>query len=415
MFPHPLSRRAFLAASLAALPSFAWAGKGGPKRILLRNAWQTVNIGDIGHTPGMLKLLEQYVPDAEVRLWPGSVKEGVEELLMKRFPKLIVLHTPAEIATGIKECDFLLHGSGSGFTAQKSVAQWKKETTKPYGIYGISMPTFNDEQRELLNGARFVYFRDGNSAAAAKAAGITCSEMGFVPDSAFAVDLRNDAAADAYLRAQKLEHGKFLCVIPRLRYTPYWKIRGAAEPTGEWIPKHKRSEEMKEHDHAPLRAAIAAVVQQTEMKVLICPEDQSQMAVGREMLYEPLSDEVKKRVVWRAEYWLTDEALSTYTRSAGLFGLEMHSPIMCIGNGIPAIVCRFDEQTKKGLMWRDIGLGDWLFDMDDPADVARIVPTVLALAKDPAASKAKAAKAQEIVHQRQRETMAVVKRSVESA
>ena len=95
-------------------------------------------------------------------------------------------------------------------------------------------------------------------------------------------------------------------------------------------------------------------------------------------------------------------------RSAGLFGSEMHSPIMCIGNGIPAIVCRFAEQTSKGFMWRDIGLGDWLFDLDQEADVARIVPAVLALAKDPAAAKAKAAKAREFVQQRQRRRWTVL-------
>ena len=48
-------------------------------------------------------------------------------------------------------------------------------------------------------------------------------------------------------------------------------------------------------------------------------------------------DCVKKKVVWRDRYWLTDEALSTYVRGAGLFGNEMHSPIMCIGNGVPAL------------------------------------------------------------------------------
>jgi len=37
-------------------------------------------------------------------------------------------------------------------------------------------------------------------------------------------------------------------------------------------------------------------------------------------------------------------------------------------------------------MWRDIGLDDWLFDMDQPDEVARIVPTVLALAQDPQTS-----------------------------
>ena len=69
----------------------------------------------------------------------------------------------------------------------------------------------------------------------------------------------------------------------------------------------------------------------------------------------------------------------------------MHSPIMCVGNGVPAAVGRWAEQTTKGNMWRDIGLGDWLFDMDVDAEVARIVPTVLELAKDPAGAKAKAA------------------------
>ena len=91
----------------------------------------------------------------------------------------------------------------------------------------------------------------------------------------------------------------------------------------------------------------------TPLKVLVCPEDQSQMTVGKRWIVDKLPAEVRERVVWRERFWLTDEALSTYVRSAGLFGLEMHSPIMCIGNGVPAIVCRFAEQTSKGIMWRN--------------------------------------------------------------
>jgi len=85
---------------------------------------------------------------------------------------------------------------------------------------------------------------------------------------------------------------------------------------------------------------------------------------------------------------------------------------MALGNGIPAIVCRFAEQTSKGFMWRDIGLGDWLFDMDDENDVKRVVPTVMTMAKDPAGAKAKAAKAREFVQQRQRETMDVLRKNL---
>jgi len=93
--------------------------------------------------------------------------------------------------------------------------------------------------------------------------------------------------------------------------------------------------------------------------------------------------------------------------------LEMHSPIMALGNGVPAIVCRFAEQTTKGFMWRDIGLGHWLFDLDSPDELARVAPAALALAKDPAAAKARAAKARELVQQRQRETMAILRKAAE--
>jgi hypothetical protein len=40
----------------------------------------------------------------------------------------------------------------------------------------------------------------------------------------------------------------------------------------------------------------------------------TQMAVGKEMLYDKLPADVKPRVVWREKFWLTDEALSVYNR-----------------------------------------------------------------------------------------------------
>jgi hypothetical protein len=136
------------------------------------------------------------------------------------------------------------------------------------------------------------------------------------------------------------------------------------------------------------------------------------MKVGKELLLDPLPAEVKKRVVWRPDYWLTGEAVSTYVRSAGLFGNEMHSPIMCIGHGVPAIVCRWAEQTTKGYMWQDIGLGDWLFDLDNETDVPKIVPAVLEMATNPEAAWEKARAAREFVERRQGETMAILNREL---
>jgi polysaccharide pyruvyl transferase WcaK-like protein len=385
-------------------------------RILLRSSWQVVNIGDIAHTPGLLALLQEHLPDAEVTLWAsGDLSAEVAAMEHRRFPKLRIVKgrigadgrasTP-ELAEAVAGADFLLHGSGPSLVAENDVAAFAWHTGKPFGVYGITYGGAGQAQRGLLSRAEFVFFRDSVSLAKAKADGVACPVMEFAPDAAFAVDVRNDEAANNFLSEHKLADGKFLCCIPRLRYTPYWLIKEGREKDEA---RHARNEAMAEHDHAPLREAISAVVRETGTKVLVCPEDMTQMAVGKRMIVDKLPADVLGGVVWREEFWLTDEALSTYVRSAGLFGLEMHSPIMCVGNGIPALVGRFAEQTSKGFMWRDIGLKEWLFDMDKPEDVARLTPAVLSLIRKPDAAREKVRQAQRLVERRQRETLAVLR------
>ena len=60
-------------------------------------------------------------------------------------------------------------------------------------------------------------------------------------------------------------------------------------------------------------------------------------------------------------------------------------------------------------MWRDIGLGDWLFDFDNEVEWKAMPAAVLAMAKDPAAAKEKAAKGHEFVLRRQRDMIAVLR------
>lgn len=427
-----MNRRSFLQASLAAtIVTSIRAAESTAPHILLRSSWQVVNIGDIAHTPGVLALIEQHIPGAEVILWASAdLSTEVGDMLQKRFPKLKIVKgtigadgkasNPA-LGDAVAWADFLLHGSGPSLVAAKDLAAFVKHTGKPFGVYGITHGPFvspgngtGDKEisdkgisdKELLNQAEFVFFRDSVSLEQAKKAGVKCPRIAFGPDGAFACDLRDDAKATAFLAASGLEEGKFLCCLSRLRYTPYWTIPEKNRALD--AQKHARNEALKEHDHAALREAIVAVVRETPLKVLLCPEDMTQMAVGKELFWDKLPDDVRSRVVWRDKFWLTNVALSTYVKSAGLFGSEMHSPIMAVGNGIPAIVCRFEEQTSKGTMWRDIGLGDWLFDLDQAADHKKIVPAVLAMAKDPGAAKAKAAEARRTIERHQRETMAVL-------
>lgn len=411
------TRRQFLGQSVAGMAFLAdavrAAAAGKTPHLLLRSSWQTVNIGDIAHTPGMLRLLADHLPEARITLWPSTLDDRVRSLLGRNFPKLTIAENREAILRAFDDCDFLLHGSGPSLVGQKQVASWKEKTGKPYGILGITLSSLDDQARTLFNNARFAYFRDTISLAYAKEQGLTCPVMAFGPDAAFGVSLRNDDLALAFLREHRLEEGRFLCAIPRLRHTPYWLIRGKAM-TDLDRTKHATNEKMKEHDHAMVRDALVAFARQTSHKVLLCPEDESHVAVGKEMFLDKLPSDVKDRFVWRDRYWLTDEAVSVYVRSMGLLSMDMHSPIMAVGNGVPAIHCRFREQTSKGQMWRDIGLGDWLFDLDVEPDGRRITEAVLAIAHDPAATRAKVAKAMAFVNARQQEAMATLRSSLPS-
>ncbi|MGV3485424.1 MAG: polysaccharide pyruvyl transferase family protein [Planctomycetaceae bacterium] len=416
-----MQRRHFLRSAAAAsvaistidplVSSIAQAAPSGRKpRILLRNGWQSINIGDIAHWVGLLELLDKHQIDVDVVFWASTLEDGADALLAKHWPKVQVIKGKSQVDAAFKECDFYLSGSGSGFPASGDCARWHKETGKPYGVMGVTLVTTTPEIIETLNHADFAYFRDGESVQLAKQNGLTNPNSGFGPDTAFGVvKTRNDEAAESFLQQNGLEPGKFLVCIPRYRITPHWTIH-KSRPFDE--QKHQRNEAMKDHDHKPHREAISRIVRETGMKVLVTCEDKTQIALGKEMIIDRLPSDVSKNVVWRDRYWLTDEALSTYVRSAGLFGNEMHSPIMAIANGVPAVVCRFDDQTKKGFMWRDIGLDDWLFDLDQEEQYARIVPTIVEIAKNPAAAKAKAEQARQVVLAKQAMQMDSLKASL---
>src|SRR5690606_37499328 len=149
------------------------------------------------------------------------------------------------------------------------------DTGKPYGVYGITMAPAGDPGMKimrnnglderckgLLDTASFVFLRDSVSLKVVKDAGVKSPVIGFGPDGAFACDVRNDEAAIAFLKKHDLTEGKYLCCIPNLRNAPYWRIKPNT-PFNE--DKHRRNEEMKEHDHAPLREAIIAVVRSTDL------------------------------------------------------------------------------------------------------------------------------------------------------
>ena len=383
---HFLKQSGLLTASALLAPAIkamAVQSNGKKQKLLVRSSWQTINIGDIGHSFGLIALLQAHLPDAEIILWPNLLDRGVDVLMKKTFPTVTILPSETtvdgkripELQKAFDECTMMIHSSGPYVTAQKNLQDWWAETKKPFGIYGVSLDEAKPELKELINHASFFYCRDTESLRYLKSLNLKCPVQEFGPDATFGITVHDDAKAEAYLAATGLKKGEYICVIPRLRYTPNWKIKGLQpKPIDKW--KDQVSELHKEKDAEKLREVITRWVKETGLKVLVCPEVTYQVEFSKETLVDPLPAEIKKNVVWRDSFWLPDEAASVYARSRMMVGVEPHSPIIAVANGIPSIHIKQPSDTRKGQMWRDIGLGDWYFLIDE-TPASQIADTIM--------------------------------------
>ena len=450
-----MNRRTFLsrtasaaAAGLFIRPSlFAAAAKAGrPPRILLRSSWQSVNIGDIGHTPGALSLIEKHFPAAEVTLWPGSLGHGSRELLMKGYPSLKIVEgslgddgkpRSAPLAKAWEETDLYLSGSGSGFPASNHAVAFQKATGKPVGVFGVSTDPISGiggdrdpeggtlksireralklppthlpaELRFIIDRAAFFFCRDTISRDYLKAQGVKTPVLEFGPDAQLGMHLRDDAKGFAWLKAHGLEEGKFIAVIPRLRYTPYYRIREGAKRTPSDDVRDAINNRTTEKDHAKLREMIVSYVRKTGNKVMACAEMTYQVEMAKEELVDPMPADVKKNIVWRDTYWLPDEAASIYSKAQAVISVECHSPLIALHNGTPTFYVRQPTDTCKGQMYRDIGADDWFFEIDE-TNGAQLWSRLEAIHKDPAKAKAKVKSIMATVEARQKRMVEAVR------
>ena len=403
-----MNRRDFIARAAAAGSSLASVGfttvtPGRTPRILLRpGSYQRGNIGDIAQSLGALRLFEVHLPGAEMILWPRGVSPAARTNLEKSFPRLRIAEgeldakgkpTTPELAAAWIEADLLLHGSAPGFKGATYMPAWRAASGKPYGTFGITADPVSGMGRgrlaeggtlkelraaidalpnghlgrttlDVLNGAAFIFCRDTLSLHYFRRQGVQRPMLEFGPDATFALHLRDDDRALAYLRDKRLEESRFLCVIPRLRYTPYADLQRRQRSRTDQA-KAAINARTAETDHAKLRALIVKWVRETSFKVLACPEMTYQVELAKKLLVDPLPADVKPNVVWRDTYWLPDEAASVYARAAAVVSFECHSPIIALATGTPAFYVRQPTDTIKGQMYHDIGVSDWTFEVDE--------------------------------------------------
>lgn len=443
-----VSRRSVLGAAGALLGHrIGRAQPGRTPRILLRSSWQSVNIGDIGHTPGALGLLQKHFPEAEITLWPGQLGHGSRELLVKNFPKLKIAEgtldgnnkpTTPDLAKAWDEADLYLSGSGSGFPAASHAVAFHRITGKPVGVFGVSTDPISgigkdreaeggtlkllrekamrlppdhlsSDLRYIIDGAAFFFCRDTISRDYLKAQGVKTPVLEFGPDAQLGMTLRDDARGFAWLREHGLEDGKFICVIPRLRYTPYYQVRNVPRVADDDV-RDAINNRTTDSDHSKLRDMIAAYVRKTGNKVMACAEMTYEVELAKEQLVDPLPDDVKKNVVWRDTYWLPDEAASIYSKAQAVVSVECHSPLIALHNGTPAIYVRQPTDTCKGQMYRDFGSDEWFFEIEETSG-DQLWSRLEAIHRNPAKGKAKVRSIMRTVEQRQKRMVDVVRRA----
>ncbi|MDX1981035.1 MAG: polysaccharide pyruvyl transferase family protein [Bryobacteraceae bacterium] len=351
-------RRAFLAT-----PSLALA-QPPRKKILLRTGWQMRNIGDVCFTPAMLGAIGRYIPEAEVTCWAANIDEAGRRMIRRDFPDARFLDgaaTSPEVQRAFNDTDLFLYNSGMvinyGLHGVHDMARTIGQVTpfhlaanagKPYGTWAqtfdILDPPSDIVLRQILSGAKFLFTRETISIGVLKGAGVRGPHIAFAPDIAFQYKQRNEEAAAAFLRSENLERGRFLIAI--IHYAVLDRP-GVRERGPEYVSK--------------MREVLIRWVRETRLPVLIAPEDEREIEIGRQQLIDPMPADVKPYMRLRKTFWLPDEALSVFLASRTMFNMEPHGNIMALANGLPCLHCYEWAFGKKAQMFDDLGIGEWAF------------------------------------------------------
>ncbi|TLD70849.1 polysaccharide pyruvyl transferase family protein [Phragmitibacter flavus] len=420
----PSSRRHFikatgLALGASSLPSLSQS-PAIKKTVLLHSAWAVKNIGDIGHTPGTLRVLEQHLPDVHIILWAAHVNEPVEAMLRTRFPKVEIVQgklteNDGPVQKAIARADFFMRNSGMGQDTTFMVHC--RKVGKPYGLYGQSYFTdmVSGEGAETridhLNNASFIYTRESKTLAILKAANVKTPVLEFGPDGCFGIDVRDETRGLARMKKHGLEDRKFITIQLRT-HTPTSpgvddnrpQKLNPLNPTPQMIADDERRAKVYQD-------LITMWVKKTGLKVLIAPEVYKEMEHNKRFIYDKLPPEIQQHVVNLDEFWNADEAASVFARAHTVVCHEPHSPIIALANGTPIIHTYSEFHSPKCWMFQDIGLSEWLPEFDStPAE--KMFEILMSIHNDYEGALAKVEKAMAFVHQKQAEGMQTLKKLI---
>jgi len=399
-------------------------------QILVRSGWQTINIGDIAISPGILRLLERHVAEAEVTVELFQETPEVRAMIENAFPGVRIIANGfagtgmplrEEYVRAMEEADLFLYSSGPIFSYGRNNFSWDllmrlaypvfmaRDKGVPWGCYGQSFDRFAAPSeyfyREFLGSAEFLYCRDSDSVKLLREIGIVGPEIGFAPDATFAFDLRDDEAAEALLEELELEEGRYRAAVS------HYRARGAV---------------LEKFD-----SVLEKWLRETGLPVLLAPEVSKNLEQYSEELLPMMDEELRAQVRVMDRFWLPDEAASVLERATAVFSGEMHSIIIALAAGTPSMLFRLQgtgdatdalaaglsreehvmSDGLKGRMMEDIGLGEWLVyhaEESDPEDVGR---RLVKMFERPVEAREKLREAMQFIEQRQAATMETARRA----
>lgn len=350
--------------------------------ILLTSGWQTCNIGDIGHTPGTLAFWEKYIPEASLSVYLHNWNDAVMQMLKDRFPAVTLIganskqHCTPEgelldtrLDSAFGRADLVVQNSGMHYNGFYDVDPWliRKcvQEGKPYGLYGQSFDGFTDIQMpdmlKMLSEAAFISCRDMRSVEYLHSLDLQPGWLGFGPDGCFGIDVRDDERGEALLKRLALDRGEFLALVLRSNTT-------SSDPSCANVlnPLHISESDRLENERwaSQLINVIRGWIEHTGKPVILAPEVDKEIPAAHSLIWDQLPSSLRPYVREVQSFWNVDEAASVYAMASAVVSMEPHSCIIALANGVPAIHFYSPKHGVKAQMFADIGLSEWLCDIN---------------------------------------------------
>lgn len=317
--------------------------------------------------------------------------QAIVDDLLGRFPAEMLEQIRRENlseADAFEQAGFVLYNSGTTFNFGRAGKRdfWTyallfsmplllaRHLKIPYGINAQSFDALDWPAdlmyRRLFGDASFVYCRDSDSLEYLRQRNITNKRMGYRPDSTFFFGGVDDEWLGEFMQTHQLKKGSFVALIIRTsRNSPQDPLLGVMNKDREQANMDKLVE------------FIEQWLSLTKTPIVLCPEVRWEIGAAKDYLYDRLSPESKRLCVWMSEFWTTEQAYSLFSASRLVISMEMHSVIMAISVGTPVLHPQFREAGRKARMVRDLGLGDWLMDIDEISS-ADLLKTAMAVHED---------------------------------